>query len=174
MKDNHYNRNNRNHNTYDRTHNIPNSYDSGSHKIDTFLAVIKAVSVLGAAYYSYKKRDTIQSGLTTAKDNIQSGLTTAKDKTVELGTKISDSVKETTSALSNPLTNPLQDYSAAFTSFTKQVEDKYQELQGEDKQKFVEALKELNKKINGISSANTFAVNSDKSHSAANGTGAAH
>lgn len=128
MKENYYNYNQH------KTHN--------AHKLETFLTIVKAVSVLGAAYLTYKKRETIQSGIQTA-----------KDKTVEASNKITQSVKDTTSQFQDYIHNKTGDANAAVTSLTSQIEDKYHQLEGESKESYAKALKTLSEKINSLSEA---------------------
>lgn len=139
MKENNYMDN------YNGKNNYRDTYSTDGNRNNNIGTLIKAAGLLGLGYLAYRKRDTIQGGYQAA-----------KTKTVEVGSKISQNVKDTTSQFQDYIQNKTQDANAAVTSLTSQIEDKYHQLEGESKESYAKALKVLSDKINSLSkSANS-------------------
>lgn len=128
-----------------------NKYTTES-KPSTLITLIKAAGFLGLGYLAYKKRDTIQTGLVTA-----------KDKTMEVGTKLTNNVKDSANQFQDYIQNKTQDAGAAVSSLGKQIEDKYHSLQGDAQDAYVKSLTTLNDTISNLKNSTKSTIDGVKS-----------
>lgn len=128
-----------------------NKYTTES-KSSTLGTILKTAGILGLGYLAYKKRDTLQTGFVAV-----------KDKTVDVGSKITNNVKQGANHFQDYIQNKTQDANSAISSLGQQIEDKYHSLQGDAQDAYVKSLNTLNDKISNIKSSTKSTVNDVKS-----------